>query len=42
MADVDEDSLVRAEPDSADVDISDDVQDFRFLNILSQYLPKVS
>lgn len=34
MADADED--IRAEPDNTDVDISDEVQDFRFLNTLSQ------
>ena len=36
MADVDEDALLRAGPDVNDVDITDEIQDFRFLNSLSQ------
>ena len=37
MADRDEDSSPHAEPDATDVDISDEVQDFRLLSSLSQY-----
>ena len=36
MADIDEDSALRAEPDITDVDFSDEVQDFQFLSSLSQ------
>ncbi|KAL2044297.1 hypothetical protein N7G274_003002 [Stereocaulon virgatum] len=35
MADVDEDSIVRA-PDNTDTDLSDEPQDFRFLSAISQ------
>ena len=38
MADKDEESAFRAEPDAADVDISDEVQDFRLLGSFSQYI----
>lgn len=36
MADLDEDASLRAEPDANDVDITDEMQDFRFLSSLSQ------
>jgi hypothetical protein len=35
MADVDEDSIIRA-PDNTDTDLSDEPQDFRFLSTISQ------
>ena len=36
MADIDEDSSLHAGADNADIDISDEVQDFQFLSSLSQ------
>lgn len=36
MADIDEDSTIRATPDPTDTDLSDETQDFRFLSSLSQ------
>ena len=36
MADLDEDSGIRATPDLNDVDLSEETQDFRFLSSLSQ------
>ena len=39
MADIDEDSSIRAAPDPTEIDLSDEIQDFRFLSTLSQYSP---
>ena len=36
MADIDEESSIRAIPDPTDIDPSDETQDFRFLSTLSQ------
>lgn len=36
MADIDEESTIRAAPDPTDTDLSDETQDFRFLSTLSQ------
>ncbi len=38
MADADEDSAIRATPDTTEIDLSDETQDFRFLSSLSLYV----